>query len=161
MSINQPPVVAPSWAPVTVTCDARSNVAVTVKASLRWWTDSGQQRQVKGSITLEKFTGISMFRLAYTGKEVIDGSELPDLDVHGALYLPIDAGRITITRSILKSEHSKAHGIRMVIPFNRDGLQTIQLIIPTINKSATKEASTFGDSLETAEHQRVTYFGLI
>jgi hypothetical protein len=161
MSINQQPAVAPSWAPVTVTCDGRSSVAATVKASFRWWTDSGQQRQVKGLITLEKFTSVPMFRLAYTGKEVVDGSELSDINVHGALYLPIDAGRIMITQSILKSEHSKAHGIRMVIPFNRDGLQCIQLVIPTINKSATKEASTFGDCLETAEHQRVSYFGLI
>ena len=128
---------------------------------MRWWYDNGKQHQVKGSLTLSQFSNVPMFRIAYAGKYVLEGNmDEEGVDSHGVLYLPIDAGRIEITRSTLTSEHVQAQGVRLTLPYNCDGLTSIQLIIPAANQRSAAAARLFCDALEAAENERVQYFCL-
>jgi len=158
-STSQPAL--PAWGPVRRIVVGGLGPMVTAKASLRWWSTAGTQHQVKGWVTLQSFSTIPMFRISYSGKHVVDGDMDADgVDSIGNLYLPIDAGKVTITRSQLNSEHTSAHGIRMTLPINCDGLSSMQLIIPVTTPKLRADATLFGDALEEAEIQRLRHFRL-
>lgn len=158
-SASQPSL--PSWSPVRQTVARGVGPIVAAKASLRWWSTAGTQYQVKGLVTLQSFANMPMFRISFSGKYVVDGDMDDDgVESIGNLYLPIDAGRVTITRSQLDSEHTTAHGIRMAFPINCDGLNSVQLILPITTPKSRADANIFGDALEEAENARVQFFRL-
>ena len=124
-----------------------------VNASLRLWTASGDHKQVKGIVTLQRFSlGMPLFRIHYNGKIIDQGSEAARASV-GMIYLPVvAAGPPIITREKLESKHTKALGIRITFADNDDGIQAVQLVIPFNSlKSAQNRAYLMAEAIEFAE----------
>ena len=129
---------------------------VKVKASLRWWKVDGECNHIKGDVWLERFTGTCLFRIAFVGKRIVSTTQ--DIDgVIGTVYLPIECPK-EVERSLLESKHSCAH--RIIVSFqgdNSDGIDKIQLIIPTNNAATNVSGIIFGEALEHSEVERARF----
>ena len=148
------------WRCVEVANGTQLGCRANIRAAIRWWTGHGEHQQVKGVVELQHYPGSPLFRLLYNGKVEVDGGS--SQQVNGALYFPLeveDAG-VEIHHEVLESKHARAHGIRLTFLPNADGLERIQVIIPTTAQGKGQPDATavlFRESLYYANLVRLSF----